>query len=299
MAVARQIAAGVAAAHEAGILHRDLKSDNVLLLPEPRAGFRAVVTDFGLAGTIYGASADALHSKLPRLYGTVSYLAPERLAGGSASVASDVYALGVVMWELFSGRLAVASRNEPRGAGLAPSDPVTALTLACLERHPALRPDGAAEVLARLGSGDAPAPVTAAPGPATSRWWAAANRRRWVGALAVGVAALSFTLFKPLARHGERVGSPQLLSRTVTVHPAAMANVARAEAPALPAPIGQAPRLARARGQRGRGRTAPASEPRPSVPTIVAPDEPIRTLAPPPSRRVSNDGDAPISSLQD
>src|SRR5262249_22384370 len=91
--VAREICAGLAAAHDKGVLHRDLKPSNVML--DGRG--RARITDFGLAV----AAGEQTEGEVS---GTPAYMAPEQLAGKGASVRSDVYALGLVLYELYLGR---------------------------------------------------------------------------------------------------------------------------------------------------------------------------------------------------
>ena len=105
--IARAIARGLEAAHEAGVLHRDLKCDNVLLAPRSPSGFRPVITDFGLAAaaTSTAALGRKWPSMTPPLYGTRPYVAPERLAGAADTSATDIYSLGVVMFELATGAL--------------------------------------------------------------------------------------------------------------------------------------------------------------------------------------------------
>ncbi|HEX5760362.1 MAG TPA: protein kinase [Thermoanaerobaculia bacterium] len=95
--VSRQLCAGLAAVHDPGVLHRDLKPANVMLDGDGRVR----LTDFGLAA----AAADAAGGELA---GTPQYMAPEQFAGRDLSPRSDVYALGLVLYELFTGKPAVA-----------------------------------------------------------------------------------------------------------------------------------------------------------------------------------------------
>ncbi len=94
--IARQICAGLAAAHEQGLLHRDLKPANIML--DGRGRVR--ITDFGLAslaGEVHGADVRA---------GTPAYMAPEQLEGKEVTFKSDIYALGLVLYEIFTGKRA-------------------------------------------------------------------------------------------------------------------------------------------------------------------------------------------------
>ena len=93
-----QICDGLAHAHAAGILHRDIKPSNVLLADGERVSVRLL--DFGLAQM---AEAETLTAQ-GDVPGTLAYIAPERLAGGDASEASDIWAVGVMLWESLSGR---------------------------------------------------------------------------------------------------------------------------------------------------------------------------------------------------
>ncbi|MCH7781392.1 MAG: serine/threonine protein kinase, partial [Acidobacteria bacterium] len=100
--IARQLCAGVAAAHEEGILHRDLKPANVMI--DGRG--RARITDFGLAGLAEGISGADVRA------GTPAYMAPEQIAGTGVSVQSDIYSLGLVLYELFTGKAAYRGRTS-------------------------------------------------------------------------------------------------------------------------------------------------------------------------------------------
>jgi serine/threonine-protein kinase len=166
VAVATQLAAGLAAAHAKGILHRDLKPANVML--DQDGDVR--ITDFGLAAELTGHVEEGI------LIGTPSYMAPEQLEGKGASIASDLYALGLVLFELFTGRKVIVGKTlheivaEHRsGSVVTPSsvvrdiDPmVERIILRCLERDPARRPASAREVLAALPGGDPLAAAVAA-----------------------------------------------------------------------------------------------------------------------------------------
>ncbi|WP_162602258.1 Stk1 family PASTA domain-containing Ser/Thr kinase [Nocardioides daejeonensis] len=101
LALAEPIVAALAAAHEAGLIHRDVKPENVLISDRPD-GAKVKVADFGLAKAI---SADTQHTATGGvLIGTVSYLAPELVVDGRADTRADVYALGVVLFELLTGK---------------------------------------------------------------------------------------------------------------------------------------------------------------------------------------------------
>ncbi|MBK8232011.1 MAG: protein kinase [Candidatus Eisenbacteria bacterium] len=111
--IARQLASALAAAHEVGVVHRDLKSGNVLLVPSPELETdRAVVTDFGLA--VEQARRGALHSAAGsrRFAGTPEYMAPEQLAGEPIGIWTDLYALGIVLFELVTGMIPLLGENR-------------------------------------------------------------------------------------------------------------------------------------------------------------------------------------------
>lgn len=164
--VSRQICAGLAAAHERGVVHRDLKPSNVML---DGAG-KARITDFGLAGlaaNIEGAEVRA---------GTPAYMAPEQLAGKEVTTRSDIYSLGLVMYEVLTGRRAYEAATLPEllkareeGTITNPStlvkdlDPlIERVLLRCLEKDPARRPASALQVAAALPGGDPLAAALAA-----------------------------------------------------------------------------------------------------------------------------------------
>ena len=146
-AIALQLCAALEAAHAAQVVHRDLKSNNILLVGE-----RAVVTDFGLARGL--APDDDQSLTAGAMIGTPAYMAPEQVDGRPVGAPTDVYALGVVLFEMLAGRrpfegdsgLVLALRrlreDAPSLRKVAPQvDAVWArIVAACLEREPARRP---------------------------------------------------------------------------------------------------------------------------------------------------------------
>lgn len=145
--VAAQICAGVAAAHAQGVLHRDLKSGNVLLTKDQAGRTRAVVTDFGLAQEPSTAGRGPLFSGVA---GTAAYLAPERLRGAPASVASDIYSLGVVLHEIVTGRLPESGPDHAKTLARELPHRWRAAIARCLEVDPRRRFPSATAVAAAL-----------------------------------------------------------------------------------------------------------------------------------------------------
>jgi tRNA A-37 threonylcarbamoyl transferase component Bud32 len=171
--LAWQLVSGLAAIHAAGIVHRDLKSENVFLLPTPGpdgAPFRVVVMDFGLARPT-DVDVRRSFSRSGMVVGTRGYMAPEQLVGFGATMRSDLYSVGVVLYEALTGRLPYeesapcAVETRPAGepapaprpvAGLPPEwDPIVRR---CLEAEPEKRFESAASLLALLERRARPAP---------------------------------------------------------------------------------------------------------------------------------------------
>jgi serine/threonine-protein kinase len=229
---------GLAAAHASGIVHRDVKPENVLLAPDGRLK----VADFGLAR----AQATAAHTRAGLLIGTVAYLPPEQVTGDSMGPRSDVYSAGVVLFELLTGRqpftgdspIAVAyqhvNQDVPAPSALVPGIPVAVdrLVLAATSRDPAMRPADAGEfarAVRRVREGiDEPSGLTGVMGvgvqgmteapwlnldtpAATNGWWA-----RGTGAMpAAGPSGIGPPSgIWPSGYSGQEDGS----SRTLVVH---------------------------------------------------------------------------------
>jgi Protein kinase domain len=161
--IARQICVGLAAAHERGVLHRDLKPANIMLDGQGRVR----IMDFSLA------TAEAVTDVRA---GTPAYMAPEQLRGRDVTVRSDIYALGLVLYEIFTGRRVFDVKNiqdllSQHESGIIASpaemtptiDPaVDRAIMRCLERDPARRPGSALAVAASLPGGDPLAAAIAA-----------------------------------------------------------------------------------------------------------------------------------------
>jgi serine/threonine-protein kinase len=161
--LARQLCAGLAAAHERGVIHRDMKPANLMIDGEGRLR----IADFGIAALAESGTTSA---------GTPGYMAPELLSGASASVRSDIYALGLVLYELFTGRkaysratLAELVRAQQETQPTSPAayvrdlDPAIERTiLRCLQPAPEKRPPSALAVAAMLPGGDPLAAALAA-----------------------------------------------------------------------------------------------------------------------------------------
>ena len=101
--IVRQLADGLGAAHLAEIIHRDFKSPNVMIVPG-KGGPRAVITDFGLARLVEGANFETALTKKGQFVGSPLYIAPEQIEGSAISAATDVYAFGVVLYEMLTGK---------------------------------------------------------------------------------------------------------------------------------------------------------------------------------------------------
>lgn len=198
--VARQICAGLAAVHEAGVLHRDLKPANVMI--DGRGRVR--LTDFGLA------SLDGSHDGLDARAGTPAYMAPELHQGASVTVQSDLYALGLVLYELFTGRPVFEAKTidelSSLHASAMPSSPsqyvqsldpaIERAVMRCLEKSPRHRPPSALAVSAALPGGDPLAAALAAGETPSPELVAASGTREALAPLpAIGLAVLAVLVF--------------------------------------------------------------------------------------------------------
>lgn len=170
-----QMAAGLNAAHLAGVVHRDFKSANVMLVGGEHET-RAVITDFGLARKVQLRPDETLTASITeqgQIAGTPDYMAPEQILGSDPTPAVDIYALGVVMYEMRTGKkpfeadtpLAIAAKHlhenplSPRKHTTDVDPTWEAVILRCLEREPSRRFGSAAEVVPALKGLKTPRPM--------------------------------------------------------------------------------------------------------------------------------------------
>ncbi|MDX1984950.1 MAG: protein kinase [Bryobacteraceae bacterium] len=159
-----QLCAAVSAAHSAGIVHRDLKPGNIMLVPDAAGQLRPVIMDFGLArvtvsnGPVNSVTASGL------LVGTPEYMAPEQIRGDAITAAADLYALGLILYEMLNGARPFSGKNTldswmrriregPPALGRAvPGLPrhIDAVIARCLEFEPRNRFASAAELAAAI-----------------------------------------------------------------------------------------------------------------------------------------------------
>jgi predicted Ser/Thr protein kinase len=186
--IARRLCAGLAAAHDKGVLHRDLKPANIML--DGRG--QVLITDFGLAGLAGQVEGGEIRS------GTPAYMAPEQLAGKEVSLRSDIYSLGLVLHEMFTGKRVFEDgarsyerRSAPTNLSSTAKDvdpAVERVILRCLDADPRNRPASALAVAAALPGGDPLAAALAAGETPTPGMVAAAGDTEGISVKAAGIA---------------------------------------------------------------------------------------------------------------
>jgi ABC-type transport system substrate-binding protein len=181
VAVCAQVASALDYSHELGVVHRDMKPENVIVARDGDRGVRARIMDFGLALVSYESQITRI-TRAGTLLGTVSYLSPEQVTGGGElDGRSDVYSLGSILYECFVGkppfsgdmrsvlyRIAHETPEAPARRGATVDADLETLVMRCLAKSPADRPQHAREVadalaLAAVRLSDAPAIAVGAP----------------------------------------------------------------------------------------------------------------------------------------
>ena len=219
VSILRDVSRALAYAHDRGVVHRDIKPENVLL-----SGDTAVVTDFGIAKALEASRTGAAVPSLTQTGaapGTPAYMAPEQAVGDAVDHRADIYALGLVAYEMLAGHHPFAAsvtaqqmigahlstRPAPLRAGRTEvPEPLAALVERCLEKDAAQRPQSVREVLAALDT------ITSAPGIAR-------GARPFRPALAAAGAALLVVValgaWLALGRKGGATGAPEAASLAV------------------------------------------------------------------------------------
>jgi serine/threonine-protein kinase len=169
---ARQVIDALAAAHRVGIVHRDLKPDNIFLVADTQVpgGFRSKLFDFGVAKLLGDKQSQVGHKTIDgAVVGTPFYMSPEQALCQDVGVAADIYAMGVVMYEMVTGTVpfhseqlvillnAILKQPAPPPSRVRPDTPpwLDRLVLRCLEKDPEARPRSMEEVSAILAAGSA------------------------------------------------------------------------------------------------------------------------------------------------
>ena len=203
LSIARQVGGALAAACSFGVIHRDIKPSNIMLVPEGNSSngqTRAVVTDFGLARvdtlTVPGNSSPFSHAVRP--IGTLAYMAPEQLEGKQVTSVTDVYAFGLVLFEMVTGQRAFPTDNfltgiaqrlkgtvpDPRAIAPDLPEPWRLAIEGCLRVEPSERFKSAAEAVAVLDGGRVRRSLISLKAP-----WLAHKRALYVIILTVACAA--------------------------------------------------------------------------------------------------------------
>jgi len=199
-AITREVADALSYAHAHGVVHRDIKPDNVLL-----SGGHAFVADFGVAKALGAATDDTTVTNVGVALGTPAYMAPEQAAADPATdYRADLYALGVIAYEMLAGHPPFTSRSSAQAmaahlteaprpiAELRPDCPaaLAALVMRCLEKAPDMRPQRAADIVRALDAVETPADTR---GPDARRHRGASRR------IVIAVSAVSLMIVLAVA----------------------------------------------------------------------------------------------------
>jgi serine/threonine protein kinase len=278
--VVRQIGLALAAAHERDVIHRDLKPDNIFLVPDPETPYheRIKVLDFGIAKL--AAGGDRAHTQTGSVLGTPTYMSPEQCRGaGGVDARADLYALGCMLYEMLCGHppFTVEGMGEliahhmyfaptpPRSLDAAIPESTERLVLWLLQKEPAARPQTAREVVDTIDRLVGSAPVYAALRPQTTP-----------GVLPPAVRASTPT---PVATSPTPAPSPvaPAPSRPVTMTSAPVTSASMGPATPVPASMGPATPVPASMGP-----ATPVPAPMgPATPASMEPATPAPMVSPP------------------
>jgi TolB-like protein/tRNA A-37 threonylcarbamoyl transferase component Bud32/Tfp pilus assembly protein PilF len=242
--VLRDVAKALAYAHAQGVVHRDIKPENVLL-----SGGTAMVTDFGIAKALTASRAAAGEGEpaanvsgtltsVGSSLGTPAYMAPEQAVGSAVDLRADLYAWGVMAYEMLAGAHPFAGKATaqaliaahiaeapPPLAGRAPSVPasIAAVVMRCLEKDPERRPSSAAEILSALDQASTPeGPSAMPPTGALARGSRRSRTREWVFlglAMLLVIAAVAFVATRRRAERSPGAAAPASTAQSLAVIP--------------------------------------------------------------------------------
>jgi serine/threonine protein kinase len=264
--VAHQLAAGLHAAHGVEVIHKDLKSDNVMLIEDRGEALRAVITDFGLAATRALVEGAAVPSTV--FSGTPGYVAPERMAGAPVTEATDVYSLGIVMTDMITGTFPGERSHWPAGVAeaVAAGAPLARLAQRCRAMDAGSRP-ALSEVLRALEE------MQRRPRPGPGRNLGRRSAALGIVAVIVGIA---FAGSRQRPRDLAAATLPAAVATTAAVVPVPQAAPATPAATAAPTTMAAAPR--RQASPRVRRRKAtPVNQGEPAAQTLRAAEERLST----------------------
>jgi serine/threonine-protein kinase len=220
VAIARQVAAGLASAHAAGIVHRDLKPGNVMILPDGSVK----ILDFGIAKV-----RDVQLTRTGIALGTIAYMSPSQATGEPADAQTDLWAVGVMLYEMLTGTLPFKGSNEvallhavlnvepapPSRVNKDVSPALDTVVAGLLQKDASRRYSSAAVLMTDLDAAIAGAPVTHKP-PVAKRFGGKIVRRISLAAAVLGVAAVAW--FGRQMLHRSRA-SPSTMERSLAVLP--------------------------------------------------------------------------------